>query len=109
MPRAEPSPASTWALIAAGGTAGHVVPGLAIADALVERGHSAAGIHFLGSERGPEARLVPESGYSVTLLPGRGIRRRLSWASSAMWKTLMASTGNTHGIRFRIRPPSSAE
>ncbi len=104
MPRAEPSPASTWALIAAGGTAGHVVPGLAIADALVERGHSAAGIHFLGSERGPEARLVPESGYSVTLLPGRGIRRRLSFANVGAVIGLVRALGQAVRLVGRTRP-----
>jgi len=39
----------TFAIIAGGGTAGHVLPGLAIAGALVERGHAPASIHFVGS------------------------------------------------------------
>ena len=67
-----------FALIAGGGTAGHVQPALAIARALVERGHSPAAIELVGSERGIEARLVPEAGFALTLLPGRGLERRLS-------------------------------
>ena len=67
-----------WAVICGGGTAGHVVPAIAVARALVARGHAPASIHFIGSDRGLERRLVPEAGFGVTLLPGRGIERRLS-------------------------------
>ncbi len=71
----------TWAVIAGGGTAGHVLPALAVARALVERGHDPLGIRFLGSARGLEARIVPEAGFPITLLPGRGIARRLTVAN----------------------------
>ncbi|HKE75846.1 MAG TPA: UDP-N-acetylglucosamine--N-acetylmuramyl-(pentapeptide) pyrophosphoryl-undecaprenol N-acetylglucosamine transferase [Acidimicrobiales bacterium] len=67
-----------FALIAGGGTAGHVQPALAIARALVERGHDRASVELVGSERGIEARLVPEAGFALTLLPGRGLERKLS-------------------------------
>ena len=65
-------------IIAGGGTAGHVLPALSIAAALVERGHDPATIHFIGSARGQEATLVPAAGYGITLLAGRGIQRRLA-------------------------------
>jgi UDP-N-acetylglucosamine--N-acetylmuramyl-(pentapeptide) pyrophosphoryl-undecaprenol N-acetylglucosamine transferase len=58
--------------IAAGGTAGHVVPALAIADALRADG---AEVEFLGGERA-EAELVPAAGYPFHALPVRGIDRR---------------------------------
>src|SRR3954447_12462446 len=58
--------------IAAGGTAGHVVPALAIADALRERG---ADVLFLGGERA-EAELVPAAGYPFHPLKVAGIDRR---------------------------------
>ncbi len=64
----------TW--IVGGGTAGHVLPGVAIGTALVEAGHAAESIHFIGSERGVERTLVPAAGFEQTLLPGRGIQRR---------------------------------
>jgi undecaprenyldiphospho-muramoylpentapeptide beta-N-acetylglucosaminyltransferase len=70
--------AQTFAVIAGGGTAGHVVPGLAVAHALVARGHARESIRYVGSERGIEARLVPAAGFPLTLLPGRGIQRRLT-------------------------------
>ena len=59
-----------FALIAGGGTAGHVQPAIAIARALVDRGHKQSAIELVGSERGIEARLVPEAGFELTLLPG---------------------------------------
>jgi UDP-N-acetylglucosamine:LPS N-acetylglucosamine transferase len=74
----EPLPASGTILIAGGGTAGHVLPGLAVAEELVSRGHPREGIHFVGSVRGPESELVGAAGFRITLLPGRGIQRRIS-------------------------------
>ena len=60
------------AIIAGGGTAGHVVPGLAIASELVARGVPPEQVHYVGSARGIETRLVPEAGFPLTVLPGEG-------------------------------------
>ena len=59
-------------VIAAGGTAGHVVPALAVADALRSRG---AEVEFVGGERA-EAELVPAAGYPLHRVRVRGIDRR---------------------------------
>src|SRR5215217_1346083 len=59
-------------VIAAGGTAGHVVPALAVADALRARG---ASVEFIGGERA-EAELVPAAGYPLHRLRVAGIDRR---------------------------------
>lgn len=67
-----------YALVVGGGTAGHVQPAIAIARALVARGHDPASVELVGSERGLEARLVPAAGFALTLLPGRGIERKVS-------------------------------
>jgi undecaprenyldiphospho-muramoylpentapeptide beta-N-acetylglucosaminyltransferase len=69
---------TVFAMISGGGTAGHVVPGLAVAAALVDRGHDASSIHYVGSERGVERTMVPAAGFALTLLPGRGIQRRFT-------------------------------
>src|SRR4051812_49779939 len=59
--------------IAAGGTAGHVVPALAVADALRAEG---AEVAFVGGERAEKA-LVPQSGYELHPLGDlRGLDRR---------------------------------
>ncbi|MBN8867235.1 MAG: undecaprenyldiphospho-muramoylpentapeptide beta-N-acetylglucosaminyltransferase [Solirubrobacterales bacterium] len=60
-------------VIAAGGTAGHVVPALAIADELRDRG---AEVSFLGARGRLEAELVPKAGYEVDLLDLSGIDRK---------------------------------
>ena len=64
-------------LIAAGGTAGHVLPALAVADALAARG---AQVTFAGSPERVEARLVPEAGYAFDPFRVRGIPRRVGVA-----------------------------
>ncbi len=67
-----------WAVVAGGGTGGHVVPGLAIAEEIVARCNSADAVHYVGSRRGLETRIVPEAGFTLTALPGRGIARKLT-------------------------------
>lgn len=55
-------------LIAAGGTGGHLFPGIAVADELRRRDPDVR-VVFVGTPRGLEARLVPQSGYALELLP----------------------------------------
>src|SRR4051812_17260647 len=58
-------------VIAAGGTAGHVVPALAVADALRADG---AWVVFVGGERA-ERTLVPEAGYELRTISVEGLSR----------------------------------
>lgn len=53
-------------LIAGGGTGGHVIPAVAIADEL--RGRYGAEVRFIGTARGFETRLVPAAGYELELI-----------------------------------------
>src|SRR5689334_8761130 len=62
-------------LIAAGGTAGHVVPALAVADELSARG---ARVTFVGTPDRVEARMVPAAGYRLVTYRVAGFERRLS-------------------------------
>ncbi len=67
-----------FALVTGGGTGGHVTPALAIADALVTRGHERDSIRFVGAARGLEANAVPDAGYEIELLALDGIQRSVS-------------------------------
>lgn len=97
-----PSPPRDLIVIAGGGTAGHVLPGIAVANALVERGHDPARIVFVGSARGLEATLVPAAGFEVVLLPGRGIQRRLTRANiAAVWGLIRAFGSMLFWVRRR--------
>lgn len=90
-----------FAVVAGGGTAGHVLPGLAIAGALVRRGH---GVHYVGAARGIEAQLLPDAGVAHTLLPGRGIQRKLAPANLAAALGIVRAVFTAIGLLRRLRP-----
>lgn len=64
-------------VLAGGGTAGHIEPALATAEAL-RRADPEAQVTLLGTERGLETRLVPERGYELALIPPVPLPRRPS-------------------------------
>ncbi len=72
-------------MIAGGGTGGHVIPALAIADAL--KSLYQAEVCFVGTSRGMETRLVPQAGYQLELIEV-GQLNRVSLATRV--KTLTA-------------------
>src|ERR671934_568774 len=63
-------------VIAAGGTAGHVVPALAIADELRAKG---AEVSFIGTRERVEAELVPAAGYEISFVSVPGLDRKRPW------------------------------
>ncbi len=65
-------------LFACGGTAGHINPAIATANYIKKR-HPDAGILFIGSPKGMEARLVREAGFDFAPVEIKGIQRRLTW------------------------------
>jgi len=60
-------------LIAAGGTGGHIYPGLAVARELLSR-HPAASVRFVGTPRGLESELVGGAGFAVEMLRAQPLR-----------------------------------
>ena len=91
-------------LLAGGGTAGHTVPAIAVARALVSAGVDPAAIRFVGARRGSEGRLVPAAGFAITLLPGRGIQRRLTAANVGAVLGLAVGFLRALGLVPRSRP-----
>ena len=70
-----------FAVITGGGTSGHVMPALAIAELLIDSGFSQNQIHIVGTVNGVETKLVPPTGIALTLLDVRGFSRKLSLAA----------------------------
>jgi UDP-N-acetylglucosamine--N-acetylmuramyl-(pentapeptide) pyrophosphoryl-undecaprenol N-acetylglucosamine transferase len=75
------------AIIAGGGTGGHLFPGIAVARE-IERRHPGCEILFVGAQQGIEARVIPEEGFRLRLLPLGGIKR-VGWKKAV--RNLMAA------------------
>lgn len=60
-------------LIAAGGTGGHIYPGMAVAREILARDESSE-VLFVGTSRGLETRLVPENGFQLSLIHSTGLK-----------------------------------
>ena len=60
-------------LVMAGGTGGHVYPALAVARALQKESQE---VVWLGTQRGLESRVVPESGIDIEWISIKGLRRK---------------------------------
>ena len=89
-------------IIAGGGTAGHLLPGLAVAGELVKRGWGKEAIGFVGSARGIEVDMVPAAGYELRALSGRGLNGRRV-AIQNFWNLLSIIWGVLRGILIVAR------
>jgi UDP-N-acetylglucosamine--N-acetylmuramyl-(pentapeptide) pyrophosphoryl-undecaprenol N-acetylglucosamine transferase len=91
-------------VVTGGGTAGHVLAALAVADALVARGHDHDTIHYVGTARGVERRLLPPTGYDHTLLDVIGLQRSLSVRNLFFLPKLVRSIWQAARLIRRLRP-----
>src|ERR1700681_3373504 len=60
-------------LIAAGGTGGHIYPGIAVAQE-IKRRDSGSAVRFVGTAHGLETRLVPRAGFELSLIESAGLK-----------------------------------
>lgn len=60
-------------LIAAGGTGGHIYPGIAVAKEIISR-DPLSEIRFVGTARGLEMRLVPQAGFELSIIDSVGLK-----------------------------------
>ncbi|MGV9536023.1 UDP-N-acetylglucosamine--N-acetylmuramyl-(pentapeptide) pyrophosphoryl-undecaprenol N-acetylglucosamine transferase [Streptosporangium sandarakinum] len=88
-------------VLAGGGTAGHIEPALALADALRQL-DPGIGITCLGTERGLETRLVPARGYELELVPAVPLPRSLTPQLLTVPGRLAGAIGAAAGIMERV-------
>src|SRR5260370_37279366 len=60
-------------LIAAGGTGGHIYPGIAVAKEIVRRDPESV-VRFVGTAHGLETRLVPTAGFELSIIESSGLK-----------------------------------
>lgn len=60
-------------LIAAGGTGGHIYPGIAVAKEIMRR-DAKSSVKFVGTARGLETKLVPDSGFELLTIESAGLK-----------------------------------
>lgn len=77
-----------FAVIAGGGTAGHMIPALAIAEQLVDRGRSPRSVAFVASRRAVDAQLLADTDHPRLFLDVDGLQRSL--APRAVVRSLVA-------------------
>jgi UDP-N-acetylglucosamine--N-acetylmuramyl-(pentapeptide) pyrophosphoryl-undecaprenol N-acetylglucosamine transferase len=81
--------------IAAAGTGGHVYPGLAVGEALVELGIAREDVLFVGGSR-LEATAYPEAGFPFLEVELRGLQRRLTTANLQIPGVVRRAVGRIH-------------
>ncbi|MYB23754.1 MAG: UDP-N-acetylglucosamine--N-acetylmuramyl-(pentapeptide) pyrophosphoryl-undecaprenol N-acetylglucosamine transferase [Acidimicrobiia bacterium] len=91
-----------WAVIAGGGTGGHIYPGLAVAEALADAGR--AELHFVVSRRRLDSEVVAAAGFAATGICARGFQRRIAAANLRAACALACGVWQCWGVLARTSP-----
>ena len=89
------------ALIMAGGTGGHIFPGLAVAEALRTRGWQ---VHWLGAPGSMESRLVPAQGFALETIAFGGVRGKGVLTLVLLPLRLLRAFWQALAVVRRVRP-----
>ena len=91
-------------IIACGGTAGHIFPGLTLADELIRRHSGNINISFVTSDNSLAQKLFEGSGYNFYTLPVKGMKKRSIAGNIDFATSLFTSAIMSMGIVFREKP-----
>lgn len=89
------------AMIMAGGTGGHIFPGLAVAEALRERGWR---VHWLGNAASMEGSLVPPRGFAFESIDFAGVRGKGPLTLALLPLRLLKAFWQSIRVLRRVRP-----
>ena len=89
------------ALIMAGGTGGHIFPGLAVAQALRARGWR---VHWLGTPGSMESRIVPPQGFAFEAIDFSGVRGKGLTTLALLPLRLLRAFWQALAVVRRVRP-----
>jgi UDP-N-acetylglucosamine--N-acetylmuramyl-(pentapeptide) pyrophosphoryl-undecaprenol N-acetylglucosamine transferase len=89
------------ALIMAGGTGGHIFPGLAVAEALREKGWK---VHWLGGPQSMESRLVPPRGFAYEQIDFSGVRGKGFLTLALLPLRLLKAFWQSLAVVRRVKP-----
>ena len=89
------------ALIMAGGTGGHILPGLAVAEELRSRGWR---VHWLGAPGSMEARIVPAQGFALETIDFSGVRGKGLATLALLPLRLLRAFWQAWQVVRRVRP-----
>ncbi|MBI5837389.1 MAG: undecaprenyldiphospho-muramoylpentapeptide beta-N-acetylglucosaminyltransferase [Candidatus Eisenbacteria bacterium] len=90
-------------IIAGGGTGGHIYPGVAVAEE-VRRRHPDWKVTFVGTLRGLETRVLPETGFHLDLISVRGLPRRPGFSQVSALFRFLVSIGEAQKLLLREKP-----
>jgi len=88
-------------LVMAGGTGGHIFPGIAVAQKLQDEGWN---IHWLGTEKRMEATIVPQHGFDISFINIAGVRNKSWFERIKIPFQLLQSVSQSISILRKVKP-----
>lgn len=91
-------------MIACGGTAGHIFPGLTLAEELLRRHRGRVNISFVTSDNSLAQKLLKKSGHRFYTIPVKGMKKRSVLGNLDFMSALFAGAAESVGIVLKEKP-----
>jgi len=90
-------------IISGGGTGGHIYPGISLACEIKDRDTN-NDILFVGTERGPESKLIPREGFKIKKIKAQGIKRKVCFENLTAIVIFLISLFQSYKIIKKYKP-----